>query len=106
MDSVKRVILVMIDGLRPDALQRAKAPNLRSAIKAGASTMKARTVMPSVTLPCHTSLFYGVHPEFHGVTTNTWRPFARPVPGLIETVRRGVGGRTAMFHNWEQLRDL
>jgi predicted AlkP superfamily pyrophosphatase or phosphodiesterase len=106
MDPVKRVILIMIDGLRPDALMMAKAPNLHRAMQAGSSTLKARTVMPSVTLPCHTSLFYGVPPEFHGVTTNTWRPFARPVPGLIETVKRGAGGKTAMFHNWDQLRDL
>jgi hypothetical protein len=49
--------------------------------------------MPSVTLPCHTSMFRGVTPERHGITTNTWTPQVRPVPSIIDydTGRRVFG---------------
>jgi predicted AlkP superfamily pyrophosphatase or phosphodiesterase len=74
-------------------------------IAEGAHTLQARTVMPSVTLPCHTSLFLGVEPDRHGITTNTWTPQVRPVPGIVEALK-GAGKRSAFFHNWDPLRDL
>jgi len=99
------VILFVIDGLRPDGLMQADAPCIKSLISQGMSTLKAVTVMPSVTLPCHVSLFMGVTPERHGVTTNIWTPPARPLPGLIDLLQQ-AGRKTAMFSNWEELRDL
>ena len=56
--------------------------------------------MPSATLPCHTSMFRGVTPERHGITTNTWVPQVRPVPSLVDVLHR-AGKRTAFFYNWE-----
>ncbi len=100
-----RVILVMIDGLRPDAIARANTPTLHHIIANGAHTLNARSVMPSVTLPCHTSIFHSVPPERHGITTNLWTPMARPLPGLIE-VAKDADKRCAFFTNWEELRDL
>ena len=67
--------------------------------------MHATSVMPSVTLPCHMSIFHSVPPTRHGVTTNTWTPMARPIPGLVE-VAHAAGLRSAFLFNWEQLRDL
>lgn len=101
----KRLILFLVDGMRPDGLQQADAPTLQRLMQQGSTSLTAQTVMPSVTLPCHTSLFLGVRPERHGVTTNTWTPPARPVPGLVDELQR-AGKSTAMFYNWEQLRDL
>jgi predicted AlkP superfamily pyrophosphatase or phosphodiesterase len=95
----------MIDGTRPDALPLTPCPNLDYLRANGASTMKASSVMPSITLPCHTSIFHSVPPTRHGITTNTWMPMARPVPGLVD-VARMAGMRSAFFHNWEPLRDL
>ena len=102
---MEHVALFVIDGLRPDGLQQADTPVMDALIASGAHTMTARTVMPSVTLPCHMSLFLGVNPGRHGITTNTWTPQVRPVPGLIDEIRR-AGGKTACFYNWEQLRDV
>src|SRR5207249_1759141 len=45
------VVLIVVDGLRPDALKQAKVPTIDGFIKHGSSTMKAQTVMPSLTLP-------------------------------------------------------
>lgn len=99
------VILIMIDGARPDALDMASCPNLDALRAAGSATMQAQSVMPSVTLPCHMSIFHSVPPARHGITTNVFTPMARPLPGLIEQAR-AAGKRAASIHNWEPLRDV
>ena len=81
------VVFVMIDGMRPDAIDAAKCVNLQAFMRRGSSTMRAQSVMPSVTLPCHTSIFHSVPPGRHGITTNYFVPMARPVPGLVEVAR-------------------
>ena len=91
--------------MRPDALQAASTPTLDRLIREGASTMRARTVMPSVTMPCHMSMLRGVEPARHGIVTNTFHPLVRHVPSLFEAAK-GQGKRTGFFYNWEELRDL
>lgn len=100
-----RVLLIMIDGARPDALTAAACPHLDAFRARGASTMQAQSVMPSVTLPCHMAIFHSVPPERHGITANLYLPLARPLPGLVE-VLRAAGKRSGMIYNWEPLRDL
>ncbi|MBX3015179.1 MAG: alkaline phosphatase family protein, partial [Caldilineaceae bacterium] len=51
-------LFVMIDGLRPDALARCDCPTLTGLMERGAFSLQARSVMPSVTLPCHMSIFH------------------------------------------------
>ena len=100
-----RVILVMIDGLRPDAIAAANTPTLHSIMQRGAYTLNARSVMPSITLPCHMSIFHSVPPQRHGITANIYTPMARPVKGLVEAAWE-ADKRCAFFLNWEELRDL
>jgi predicted AlkP superfamily pyrophosphatase or phosphodiesterase len=95
----------MIDGLRPDAIAPTHCPNLKGLLARSAHTLNARSIMPSVTLPCHTSIFHSVPPTRHGITTNVFQPMARPLPGLIE-MANAAGKRCSTFHNWEPLRDL
>jgi predicted AlkP superfamily pyrophosphatase or phosphodiesterase len=99
------VVLVMTDGVRPDALLAAHCPVHAALRKRGSYTAVARSVMPSVTLPCHMSIFHSVPPARHGVTTNLFTPPARPLRGLVE-VLRAAGKRCGFIHNWEPLRDL
>jgi len=106
MRIARHVVMIVIDGLRPDALLSGDTPALKKLIAGGTSTMKARTVMPSWTLPCHTSLFYGVAPESHGVTNNTFLASTRPLPSLVQVIRAATKRKTAMFYNWEELRDM
>ena len=101
----QKVLLILVDGLRPDAIDRCGHPFLRQLREESASCMESRTVMPSVTLPCHCSLFFSVDPERHGILTNTWSPQVRPIDSLGDTVAK-AGKRAAMFYNWEELRDL
>lgn len=99
------LLFVMIDGLRPDALAQASCSHLTELQHRAAWSLSARSVMPSVTLPCHMSIFHSVPPTRHGVVTNDWQPMVRPVNGLVD-VARAHNKRCAFFHNWEPLRNL
>lgn len=99
------VIFVMIDGLRPDAIAPAGCTHLQTLCARGAWTLSARSVLPSITLPCHLSIFHSVPPARHGITTNTFQPMARPLPGLFDQANL-YNKRCAAFYNWEPLRDL
>ena len=100
-----KVILVLVDGMRPDAVEQCGHPFLRQLQKESSWCFSAQTVMPSVTLPCHTSLFFSVPPQRHGITTNTWHPMVRPIESIGDLVRK-ADKKAAMFYDWEELRDL
>ena len=98
-----KVILILADGMRPDAL--AQIPAAQSIAKRSSYTFHGQTVFPSMTLPCHMSLFHSVDPIRHGTTTNTFTPQVRPIQGLFDVLNQNRK-RCAMFYDWEELRDL
>ncbi len=100
----QHIILFLIDGMRPDALEQADTPIIDRLMTTGASTLSAETVMPSISLPCIASLFLGTPPDQHGITTNQWTA-THPNEGLFE-VLAAAGRSAASFYNWEPLRDL
>jgi predicted AlkP superfamily pyrophosphatase or phosphodiesterase len=101
-----KILLIILDGCRPDALQQANIPRLDSLWQTGAYTWNARTVMPSVTLPCHNTMFRSVSPQKHGVgADNVFRQSAAAFPSITDVAKLG-NKRTGMFYSWEQLRDL
>jgi hypothetical protein len=65
-----RVLIVSIDGLRPDVALRADMPNLRRLMNDGSFTFLATTTPAAVTLPSHTSMLTGVTIERHGISGN------------------------------------
>ena len=100
-----KVILFSIDGMRPDGLMQCGNPYVQELMKTGSYCLKARSAQPSVTLPCHMTMFHSVPPMRHGITTNTYVPQMRPVSGLFEQISM-AGGNSAMFYGWEPLRDV
>ena len=98
-----KTVLILVDGMRPDELEN--IPIAADFAKSSSYTMNATTVFPSVTLPCHVSLFHSVDPMRHGTTTNTYSPQVRPVKGLCEVLNDNQLN-CAFFYNWEELRDL
>ncbi len=101
-----KILQIMLDGCRPDALKQAKTPNLDQLWQTGSYTWSAQTVMPSMTLPCHNAMFRSVPPQKHGVgADNIFRESARAFPSLID-VAATAGKHNCMFNSWEQLRDL
>ena len=65
------VVVISIDGLRPDAIKKFGARNLQRLMREGSYTLAAQTIMPSRTLPSHTSMLTGEEPEEHGITWNS-----------------------------------
>ena len=102
---MEKVILISIDGMRPDGFLSCGNPFIEKMMSMASYTLKGKTVFPSVTLPCHMSMFHSVPPERHGITTNLYIPFARPLNGLFERIKyaRKV---SAMYYGWEPLRDV
>ena len=98
-----KVLVAVVDGMSPDAL--IKTENARCLLENSKYTLNARTVTPSVTLPCHMSLFHSVDPSRHGTTTNVYTPNVRPISGLCE-VLLSAKKTSAFFYNWEEIRDL
>lgn len=62
-----RCLIILADGLRPDAVTRTAAPQLHRWSRQAATCVGARTVRPSVTVAALTSLATGVSPQTHGL---------------------------------------
>lgn len=96
---IRKVVIISIDGLRPDLLIRADAPNIHSLINTGSYTFWAQTTAESVTLPSHTSMLTGVPPVKHAIQWNSDLPLRHPVypmfPTIFELAKQG-GYTTAM----------
>jgi predicted AlkP superfamily pyrophosphatase or phosphodiesterase len=96
---VEHVVIISMDGMRPDRLLLANMPTVRGMIARGAYSFWARTTAVSITLPSHTSMLTGVNPRKHGIEWNRDLPLKEPVypnfPTIFEMARR-VGYTTAM----------
>lgn len=105
--NIQHVVIITIDGLRPDALVAADAPMLDSLILAGAYSPNAQTIKISETLPSHASMVTGVLPERHtilwGVPYIGW-------PGLngstVFSLAHEAGLSTAMVFGKDKLHYL
>lgn len=67
------VVLISVDGFRPDFYKEARwpAPNLKNMAEEGISADGVRGVFPSVTYPSHTTLITGALPATHGIYYNS-----------------------------------
>jgi hypothetical protein len=86
--TVDRVILVVADGLRPEAIDEFGLRHIAALRSWGASTMEAVTVSPSRSWPVLASLMTGVPPELHSIAADGRRPTAprvplKPIPRLL-----------------------
>jgi predicted AlkP superfamily pyrophosphatase or phosphodiesterase len=96
---VKHVVIMSIDGARPDAVLRANMPNVRALMAEGSFSFWARTTEMSVTLPSHTSMLTGVTPDVHKVTWNKDLPEGEIVYAEVPTIfqlAKKVGLSTTM----------
>jgi arylsulfatase A-like enzyme len=67
-----KVLVIGIDGVRPDVLADVATPNLDALMAGGTYSGEARTGLPSVSGPGWSSFLNGVWPEKHGVTDNSF----------------------------------
>jgi predicted AlkP superfamily pyrophosphatase or phosphodiesterase len=92
---VRRVIVVLVDGLRPDAVTPSTMPTLHALGEAYTVARDARTVTPSVTVAALASLATGVAPDTHrllkpGLEFLHRLPRLRPLAREVERAGRGT----------------
>lgn len=95
----ERVLVVSIDGLARRIITPDTMPNLCALARSGGSCFTARTVIPSITVPAHASMFSGVTPEVHGLLDNSPRPPEGDVPSFLAAAR-AAGRTTASVLCW------
>jgi predicted AlkP superfamily pyrophosphatase or phosphodiesterase len=110
---VKHLVVVGVDGLSPDGVLHADAPNLKRLREQGAWTFHARGVMPTSSSPNWASMIMGAGPEQHGVTSNDWEtnkfdiaPTVKGPGGIFPTIfsvlrEQKPGCTLAVFHDWD-----
>lgn len=104
----QHVVVVSVDGLRPDAIAAYGATTLQRLMHEGSYTLAASTIHPSKTLPSHTSMLTGQPPERHGVRWNTVATAdadAIELPNVF-SVARARGYRTAAFFSKAKFQPL
>ncbi len=82
---IEHVVVIGIDGMSPNGIQKANTPTLDSMIQNGATTMHARSVLPSSSSPNWASMIMGADTEQHGVTSNGWEKFDHQLPPVVVT---------------------
>jgi predicted AlkP superfamily pyrophosphatase or phosphodiesterase len=96
---IRHVVIISVDGLRPDLALRADTPNIHALFNSGSFSFWAKTTAESVTLPSHTSMLTGVVPVKHGIQWNSDLPLTRAIypnfPTIFELARQ-CGYTTAM----------
>jgi hypothetical protein len=104
--SADLVVIVSIDGLRPDVITPS-TKSLHRLYLQGSSARVARTIDKSATLPSHASMVSGVDSPEHGLEFNAYKPehanIARPT---MFTVAHAAGLPTYMFVGKAKLKHL
>jgi len=96
---IQKVMIISVDGLRPDLALRAETPMIHKMLEQGSFTFWARTTAESVTLPSHTSMLTGVTPVHHEIQWNKDLPLEHPVYPTFPTIfelAKNSGYTTAM----------
>jgi predicted AlkP superfamily pyrophosphatase or phosphodiesterase len=97
--AIDHVVIISIDGCRPDLLLRANTPVVHGILPKASFSFWARTTAESVTLPSHTSMVTGVPPIKHEIQWNKDLPLEHPVypayPTLMQLAHQ-AGYTTAM----------
>ena len=72
IEYAKKVLLIGVDGVRPDALQEARTPNIDLLVANGAYNFAARTGEFTVSGPGWSNILTGVWESKHGVKDNSF----------------------------------
>jgi len=104
---IKYVVIISIDGLRPDAIEQTDTPTLDALRAQGAYSPMAQAVLPSVTLVNHASMLGGMSPAKHGIYWNSNDPDLGKINGpTLFSVAHEAGLSTAMVVGKPKLEHL
>jgi predicted AlkP superfamily pyrophosphatase or phosphodiesterase len=90
------VIVISMDGARPDAILQVDTPILQSLAAEGAFSWQAQTILPAVTVPAHASLLTGLDVAEHGINTNNYNTEELGLPTFL-SIAAEHGYSTAMI---------
>ena len=117
-ESPSTVFFIGVDGLSVDGLTKANTPTLDMFMKMGASSLKARGVMPTSSGPNWGSMLLGAGPEQHGITSNGWRVNDYSIeatikdgdgffPSVFDIIKKeNPKAKLGVFHEWGTIKDL
>jgi len=103
----QHVFIISFDQGNPDLIQTNDLPTFNTMASEAARTWSAYTVVPSITLPAHTSMLTGVGLQAHQVLWNSYAPekgFVK-VPTIFSLAKQR-GLVTAMFVGKEKFKHL
>jgi len=80
---IKYIIVIGVDGMSPDGINKAQTPVIDSLVKYGASTFEARAVLPSSSSSNWASMIMGADTEQHGITSNGWEANNHTLPAVV-----------------------
>ncbi|WP_342332431.1 alkaline phosphatase [Pedobacter sp. FW305-3-2-15-E-R2A2] len=108
--NVKHVVLIGCDGFGAYAVPDAKMPHLKKLMETGASSLKARSVLPSSSAVNWASMLMGAGPTEHGYTE--WGSKTPEIPS-VTTTKYGLfpsifsvirdqqpNAKTAVIYSW------
>ncbi len=96
--SIKHVVIISVDGLRPEALEQANTPVFDALRLGGAYSPTAQTTLPSVTLGGHASMLSGMDTVKHGLDWNDYLPKRGKINGpTLFSVAHTAGLQSSMI---------
>ena len=104
MKVTRRVFVIGLDGASGWAVREAYTPNIDELLKEGVVAYNAKTVYPSSSYEAWGSLFHGVSPEKHKISSNNPCPDDTPWPSFIKVIRENFPQtKCAIFSCWEPI---
>jgi predicted AlkP superfamily pyrophosphatase or phosphodiesterase len=102
----KHVFIISFDQGNPDLIQKSAMPTFHAMAAEGARSWNAYTIVPSITLPSHTSMLTGLGVQAHQVTWNDYRTNKVLKVPTIFGIAKERGLKTAMFVSKEKFKQL
>lgn len=104
---IKHVFIISYDQGNPALIHTNDLPVFHQMANEGAHTWEAYTIVPSLTLPSHTSMLTGVGIQKHQITWNDYRPTNGYVNvPTVFSLAKAAGYKTAMFVGKEKFKHL
>ncbi|MBO6053875.1 MAG: alkaline phosphatase family protein, partial [Clostridia bacterium] len=84
----KKMIVLSADALvHEDMAALREMPNFRKYLAGGSSIERVKSIYPTITYPCHTTMATGCWPDRHGIPGNLKSPYRYiqpPIPWIWE----------------------
>jgi len=106
--NIKKVLIIGIDGCRPDVIRHANTPNIDKLWTEGAYTFQAQTDPISFSGICWTSMLTGVWHQKHKVLTNAYKnPNIEDYPHFFRRIKESNPKlQTFSYSNWSPIHKI